>query len=458
MSDNWYGNESWYAPLQGAPASDETKSEPISRNGKTKKKKSRLWLWGSLLLSLLAIVALSLIFREAPAAKTPELPKPKFELPAPKDEPDTQPGDEPKSEPKDDSDSILDQLPDSFREFFDALYPVDNSTSTSVRIPRGEAPAGANLQIEQESGETLDLKTLYERCAPSVVGISGYVNGKTSYSWGSGVILSEDGLIITNTHVIDGCDRATVTLYDDRTFEATLLGADGISDIALLKIEATGLPAARFGDSGKLVVGESVAAIGNPLGEEFRMTLTDGIISAISRDVNYKSRTMTLLQTNVAINEGNSGGPLFNMSGQVIGITNMKMISSGVSIEGIGFAIPSSTVETVVNAILKDGKVVGRTSIGITVGPIPESAAEEYDLPEGLYIAAVSAGSDAEAKGLKTGDILMKVNGQVVTETKQVADIKDQFHVGDELLFTIWRDGEIFEVSVALVDTNDVYG
>ncbi len=146
------------------------------------------------------------------------------------------------------------------------------------------------------------------------------------------------------------------------------------------------------------------------------------------------------------------------MRGQVIGITNMKMMSSASSIEGIGFAIPSSTVAGVVNGILKDGKVVGRVSIGITIGPIPDSAAQQYDLPQGLYIVTVSPGTDAEAKGLKTGDILMEVNGQVVTETKQVAEIKDQFSVGDELLFKIWRDGEIFEVSVALIDTNDVYG
>ena len=187
------------------------------------------------------------------------------------------------------------------------------------------------------------------------------------------------------------------------------------------------------------------------------MTLTNGIISAISRDINYKSRTMTLIQTNAALNEGNSGGPLFNMYGQVVGITNMKMMSSESSIEGIGFAIPTSTVVTVVNAILKDGKVVGRPSIGITVGPIPDVAATRYELPSGLYIAGVSPGSDAEAKGLKTGDILLAVNGTPVTDTRQVLEIKEQFQVGDELSFTIWRDGETFEVRVALMDTNDIY-
>ena len=297
---------------------------------------------------------------------------------------------------------------------------------------------------------------------PSVVGISGYTGKAIGYSWGSGVILSSNGLILTNTHVIDGCDRAVVTLYDDREFEAKLVGADSISDIAVLKIEATGLPAAEFGLSDALTIGEHVAAIGNPLGESFRMTLTDGIISAIERGVNFKGRSMSLLQTNTALNEGNSGGPLFNMYGQVIGITNMKMMSSGSSIEGIGFAIPSATVCGVVNALIADGEVRGRPSIGITVGPIPDNVREVYGdkLPAegGLYISDVSKGSDAEAKGLREGDVLLEVNGQPVAATNDVAVIKDQFSVGDSLHFKIWREGEIIEVDVELKDTNDIYG
>ena len=201
-------------------------------------------------------------------------------------------------------------------------------------------------------------------------------DGQSGYNWGTGVILSADGLILTNTHVIEGCDSAKVTLFDDREFEAKLIGADTISDIAVLKIEAAGLPAAEFGESGSLVVGDPVAAIGNPLGETFRSTLTDGIISAIERGISYKGRTMTLLQTNTALNEGNSGGALFNMYGQVVGITNMKMMSSYSSIEGIGFAIPSATVREVVNSIVRFGEVRGRPSIGITVGAIPPGGHE----------------------------------------------------------------------------------
>ena len=228
--------------------------------------------------------------------------------------------------------------------------------------------------------------------------------------------------------------------------------------MALLKIEASGLAVAELGDSNQLRVGDRVAAIGNPLGEAFRNTLTDGIISAIERGMNYQGRSMTLLQTNTAINEGNSGGALFNLQGQVIGITNMKMMSSYSSIEGIGFAIPSATVCTVVNALVRDGEVKGRPSIGITVGAIPDTAKEKYTLPDGLYVMDVSDGSDAKEKGIKKGDVITAVNGIPVTTTDEISDIKNEMAVGDTIVLTVWRDGESMDVSLVLVDTNDIYG
>lgn len=270
-------------------------------------------------------------------------------------------------------------------------------------------------------------------------------------------MLTADGLIVTNTHVINGADSATVTLYDDTVLNATLVGADSISDIALLKVKGIGLTPAVIGDSSELAVGDAVAAIGNPLGEQFRMTLTNGVISAINRGVSYNGRSMTLMQTNAAINEGNSGGPLYNMYGQVIGITNMKMMSSYSSIEGIGFAIPSTTMRDIVNALVKDGEVRGRPSIGITVGAIPDNASSHYDIPGGLYISDVTKGSDAEAKGIKIGDILLECNGIEVKTTDDVAEIKSELSVGDSIHFKIWRDGETFEVDVVLMDTNDIY-
>lgn len=344
-----------------------------------------------------------------------------------------------------------------FEEFFRNYYDGIEVQRTEINIPQTALPDYA-MELQPHEGEELSLKELYERCAPSVVAISAYKDGQNGYNWGTGVILSEDGLILTNTHVIDGCDSATVTLEDDRELEAKLVGADGISDLAVLKIEASGLNPAQFGESGSLQVGESVAAIGNPLGETFRSTLTDGIISAIERGISYQGHSMTLLQTNTAINEGNSGGALFNMYGQVIGITNMKMMSSYSSIEGIGFAIPSSTVRNVVNAIAKDGAVTGRTSIGITVGAIPPEAAKHYELPEGLYVSDVVEGSDAEKQGIQVGDIITAVNDTPVRLTTDISAIKDELQVGDSMKFTVWRDGETMEFNVKLMDTNDIYG
>lgn len=350
-----------------------------------------------------------------------------------------------------------DGFSDSFEDFFDNYYTGVDLQRTEINIPRAALPDYA-MELQAHEDEELSLKELYERCAPSVVAISGYKDGQNGYNWGTGVILSEDGLILTNTHVIDGCDSAKVTLSDDSELEAKLVGADGISDLAVLKINAKGLTPAEFGESGSLQVGESVAAIGNPLGETFRSTLTDGIISAIERGISYQGHSMTLLQTNTAINEGNSGGALFNMYGQVIGITNMKMMSSYSSVEGIGFAIPSSTVRNVVNAIAKDGEVSGRTSIGITVGAIPPEAAEHYELPEGLYVSDVAEGSDAEKQGIQVGDIITAVNDTPVRVTTDISAIKDELQVGDSMKFTVWRDGKTLEFDVKLMDTNDVYG
>lgn len=350
-----------------------------------------------------------------------------------------------------------DTMPEEWADFFDSYYESTQTDVAETNIKRAELPIDFDLELAP-AAEERTMQEIYADCANTIVAISGYFDGRSGYNWGTGMILSEDGLILTNTHVIEGCDSASVTLFDDTVYEATLVGADAISDIAVLKIEASGLPAAVFGDSGALVVGDRVAAIGNPLGEEFRMTLTDGLISAIERGMSVNGHSMTLIQTNTAINEGNSGGPLFNMYGQVIGVTNMKMMSSYSSIEGIGFAIPSSTVQSVVNSIVRSGEVKGRPSIGITVGGIPEDVASHYELPEGLYVSAVADGSDAKEQGIMVGDIITRVNDIPVTSTAQVSDIKEGLRVGDVLVFTIWRDGETLEISAALVETSEIYG
>lgn len=418
-NSNWYNsNSGWYEPLYKAAPQ------------KPKRARTRVRVCGIIALVLILIIASSLIFSGVGSS----------------------------------SPSIIigngngkADLPDNKEDYFNAYYTSTDTDAAQIDIPRAELAAGFEFTLEEKSGEELSLDALYEQCSPSIVGIYGYMDGRSGYSWGTGIILSADGLIVTNTHIIDGCSSAKVELSDGTEYEAALVGADTISDIAVLKIEAEGLSAASFGDSGDIAVGDRVAAIGNPLGQNFRLTLTDGIISGLGRGVNYKGRSMTLLQTNAALNEGNSGGALFNMYGQVVGVTNMKMTSVYNSIEGIGFAIPTDTMRYIVNSILENGEVRGRPSIGITLGAITQEARDKYGLPEGLYVSAVQEKSDAAKQGIKVGDIITEVNYQPVTDTQAVNDIKNSLLIDDVMVFKIWRDGETFEVEVRLMDTNDIY-
>lgn len=432
MSNNeWYGGEGWYEPLK-KPSSKGTKKASRRKRGWTTPR-----IVGCIVLVLLLIVGTSLAFANGSAAVV-------FRR-----------GDDTWS--FGDSDQ-LDDLPDNKDDFFANYYTSTDTDTAEVDIPHADITTSFRLQLEPAGESELSLQQLYADCAPSVVAIYGYVDDKSGFYWGTGVVLSEDGLILTNTHVLEGCTSAVVKLSDNTEYDATLVGADAISDIAVLKIDAEGLTPAQFGTSGNLSVGDKVAAIGNPLSERFRATMTDGIISAIERGITYKGHSMTLLQTNTAINEGNSGGPLFNMYGQVIGITNMKMVSMYSSIEGIGFAIPSSTVSSVVNSLVQYGVVRGRPSIGITVGAIPQTAAEKYEMPEkGLYVSAVQSGSDAEKQGILPGDVITQVNYQPVSTTEEINAIKNTLEIGDVMIFTVWRDGETLEFAVALMDTNDLY-
>ena len=400
---------SWYAPLE------RPKTE------KKKKRSKSTWLWiGLPVLVLVLIVGTSLAFAGTGS---------------------TAPG----------------AMPSDWSDYLENFYQSSQSDTLETSIERTVLEQPFTLPLAQPGEQELSLQELYAACADSIVGITAYPEDQDGYYWGTGVIADEAGLIVTNAHVIEGCASAEVTLYNNESYEALLVGADAVSDLALLKIDCSGLPAASFGDISSLSVGDPVAAIGNPLSEEFRSTLTNGIISAIDRGMNYNGHTMSLLQTNAAINEGNSGGALFNMYGQVVGITNMKMMSYFSSIEGIGFAIPSSTVKAVVDQLAENGEVRGRPSIGITVGAIPQEAVENYELPEGLYISAVAENSDAAAQGIREGDILLSIDGQSVSATEEVAAIRDTKGVGDSLRFTIWRQGETFEVDVRLMDTNDIY-
>ena len=339
-------------------------------------------------------------------------------------------------------------------EYFGNLPTQENT------IPSAPTGTGVTLNLAPYSeGQALSLQDVYKRCSPAVVSITANYGDKYgAYSWGTGIIFTEDGYIITNAHVLEGTSSVLATTEDNREFEAKLVGIDTASDIAVLKIDAEGLPVAEFGDSSRLEVGDDVVAIGNPLGDQFRGTMTNGIISAINRDVAYAGYNMTLLQTNTAINEGNSGGPLINMHGQVIGVTNMKMSSFYSSIEGIGFAIPSVTLKSVVDALIARGYVPGRPGIGVIIGSdIPKEITEIHGLTRGLYIESVTKNSGADNGGVRKGDIITAVDGTDVYFVEEVKAITSEFKVGDYITLTIFRNGDSFDVDIELMDAAELF-
>ena len=331
------------------------------------------------------------------------------------------------------------EKPEDVREFAAAQMQI----SSGVPIPQNIPQEGA-----------LTLQQIYQKMIPSVVSIINVSRQGTGT--GTGIVMTEDGYIITNHHVVDGAETLTVLLDDGVEYTAALVGADAVSDLAVLKIEKAGLAAAEFGDSALVQVGDTVVAIGDPLGIELRGTMTDGIISAINRDVTTNGRTLTLLQTNAQLNNGNSGGPLVNIYGQVIGINTMKMGSyySG-TVEGIGFAIPVSTAKPIVDELIEKGYVSGRPALGIQGDAVPGYAQAYYRLPAGVYVAYVATNSDAYLKGLQEGDIITAINGQTITSIDELNTVKNQFVAGDTVTLVIYRSGRYYEADIVLMDQND---
>ena len=406
--------QDWYAPL-------EERTSPESERKKKKPGKASWRIGGAILLVVLLIAASSLIFSGSNR---------KAEVPY----------------------ISGDGMPDDWNDYLDNYYQVTESKDAEIKLPRTELVPDFKVAISSDRGKELSLQELYDQCSKSIVAIKGYQDGVDGYYWGSGIILSKDGLILTNTHVIENCDTASVTLFDNSSYDAALVGADSTSDIAVLRIEATGLTPASFGDSAELAIGDKVAAIGNPLGETFRMTLTDGIISAIDRGISYNGHSMTLLQTNTAINEGNSGGALFNMYGEVVGITNAKYSSSssssGASIDNIGFAIPINQVYGIVKSIIENG-YIEKPYIGVSVLTVSDET-QKYGLPGGASVQSITKDSPAEEAGLQINDIITKVNDTEVASSTELVKIVRAANPGDELKLTVYRQGETLELTITV--------
>ena len=337
------------------------------------------------------------------------------------------------------------------RDGFDYYYDEwESQESREITIPTHPYGQGAVLAVEPDHGPELTAQEVYRRVNPSVVTVVAQL--KDGASLGTGVIFTEDGYILTNYHVLEGGSDCTIYLENDHSYAAKYVAGDADSDLAVLKTDLTGLPAAQFGDSEKLTVGDKVYAIGNPLGYELRGTLTDGIVSAINRDVWVDGRTMTLIQTNAALNSGNSGGPLINEYGQVVGLNVIKMSSSYFSIEGLGFAIPSSTMDRVVDDLLAVGEVLPQPLLGLSVRL---EATQLSDGSRGLEVVEVTPGGASDRAGIRVGDYVTSAEGHPLETSSDLLWVRRHKRVGDELTMTLWRDGETVEVTLSLQESVD---
>ena len=332
----------------------------------------------------------------------------------------------------------------------------------STVLYEGHAPVAVTMS-NVTSDQPMTGSQVYAANVGSAVGITTEL--VTTNFWGqtvkgaaagSGFVVTHDGYILTNYHVIDGASSIQVAFADGASYPATLVGGEEPNDIAVLKIEAEGLTPVVLGDSDNLVVGEQVCAIGNPLGE-LTFTFTAGYVSARDRTITMENgEVMNMLQTDTAINSGNSGGPLFNMYGQVIGITTAKYSSSGsssASIEGIGFAIPINDVKDMVKDIIEKGYVTGKPNVGIIMSDVSADA-QRYGIPAGASISAVLEGSCGQKAGLQSGDIITAVGDTTVSSSKQLSSLIKENKAGDTVSLTIYRNGETKTLSVTLDENN----
>ena len=338
----------------------------------------------------------------------------------------------------------------------DASTPSTHSTDPSPSLPTNNKHVQVQLNQSPQAVENipqaggLSLQSIYQKAISSVVSISCTTAGGSSS--GTGVVLSADGYVVTNAHVVENAASVNILFSDGRSHTASIVGADAVSDLAVLYTDTAGLIPAEFGDSSVLRVGDSVVAIGDPLGVELRGTMTDGIVSAINRDISTGGRTMTLIQTNAALNSGNSGGPLLNCYGQVVGINTMKIgdYMSSAGVEGLGFAIPSTTVKEIVDQLIANGYVSGRPALGITGQDISSFDQLYYRLPQGVYITEVAESSDAAAKGILPGDILVQLDGHRITDTDTLKSLLYAHKTGDVVNVVIYRGGTQYTLDIIL--------
>jgi len=308
-----------------------------------------------------------------------------------------------------------------FQEFF-----AQSQAYATESVPSNETVAASSPVVP-----------IAKKVSPSIVAIkikstmTDFFGGRfETTGTGSGIIIDEQGHIVTNNHVVEGAQGLTVILQDGTELDAQLVGRDPASDLAVIKVDKTGLPAAELGDSSKLEVGELAVAIGSPMGTDFAGSVTAGIISGLNRQVAIGDKTLTLIQTDAAINPGNSGGALVNGAGEVIGINTVKFAQS--SVEGMGFAIPINEAKPIIKELISNKRII-RPYLGIQGVTVTKEDAEKYDLPQGVYVHDVMPFSGAEQAGIKKGEVITKVNGERVYKIEELVSIIGKHKVGDIL-------------------------
>jgi len=338
----------------------------------------------------------------------------------------------------------------------------ESSKMSQAYVPEEHKDPGKMLTIidaPDDDDEGLSTVDIAKKVRASVVGISIYKT-KESYipsGYGSGIIMNDDGYIITNHHVVDGALGINVELENGETYVADIIGTDERTDIAVIRIDAEGLLPAEFGNSDELLAGERIVAIGNPGGMSLAGTVTQGIVSALNRNISNGTYNTSYIQTDAAINPGNSGGALINIYGQVVGINTAKIMS--IDYEGIGFAIPINEAKPIIDSLIKYGDVYGRVKMGLTGQEIDEAASELNGVPVGIYIWSIEDGSPLVDAGITIGDIITYIDGSETATFSDIGAILKKKSPGNEIVLTVYRAGKginkeskTFEAIIALME------
>lgn len=333
-------------------------------------------------------------------------------------------------------------------------YSLNVPPNPSMTAEQGGATQVANKKL-------LTVVEIARKVGPTVVGINTKVQRQTIFGTpttsagsGSGIILSADGYIVTNNHVIEGASEITVLLSDGTELPAKLVGGDARTDLAVIKMEGNNFPYATLGNSSELQVGELAVAIGNPLGNELAGSVTGGYISALNRSITVDDQKFNLIQTDAAINPGNSGGALVNNYGEVIGINSVKMSASGV--EGIGFAIPIDEAKPIIENLKNDGYVKGRPVIGIAGRNVTKQDSEYYGIPVGIYVMELTPYSAAEKAGIKISDVITEVDGVKVETIDELNREKEKHKAGDTVTLTVIRNDDTLKIKLTLQEDKPV--